>query len=383
MRKKKNYLKKVKWMKINFVDLKRQYESIKPEIDSAIKDVIDNTAFIMGPRLKSFEENFAKFCGAKHCVGLDNGTTALSLSIKALGIKPGDEVITVPNTFIATTLAISDAGAKIRFVDCDKDTYNMDPEKLRKAISEKTRLILPVHLYGQSCDMGEIMEIADEKGVPVVEDTCQSHGADFKGKKAGTFGKTGCFSFYPGKNLGAYGDGGAIVTDDEEIKEKIDMMRDYGQKQKYHHLIKGHNHRLDTLQAAILNVKLKHLSDWNDMREKNARIYTKMLSGCDGVITPVEHGNGKHIYHLYVVRVAAKKRDALLKHLADNQIYAGIHYPIPIHLQEAYSEYAGEKGRYPVTEKYADEILSLPMFPELTREEIENVCECVQEFLKR
>lgn len=372
-------------MKINFVDLKRQYESIKDEIDPAIQNVIENASFIMGPDMKEFEKEFAKFCGAKHCIGVDSGTTALSLAIKAIGIKPGDEVITVPNTFIATTLAVSDVGAKLKFVDIDPHTYNMSPDELEKAISEKTKLIIPVHLYGQCCDMDQIMKIADKHNIPVLEDACQAHGADFKGKKAGTFGIAGCFSFYPGKNLGAYGDGGAVITDDDQIAESIEMLRNYGQKKKYYHSLKGHNHRLDSIQAAVLRVKLKHLDSWNRSRNKNAQVYNKHLKKLIGekVIIPYEHGKGSHIYHLYVIRVPKDKRDGLIRYLAEKDIYAGIHYPIPIHMQDAYKELQEHIGKFPLTEKYAEEIVSLPMFPELTEEEIMFVCENIKEYLNK
>ena len=361
-------------MKVDFVDLKRQYLSIKGEIDSSIQNVIDNTSFILGEVVKDFEQDFAKFCSAKFCKGLDSGTSALHLSLKACGVGTGDEVITVPNTFIATVLGISQCGAKPVFVDADK-FYNIDVNKIEKAITKKTKAILPVHLFGQPCNMKVIKEIAEKHNLKIIEDACQSHGAEFEGKKVGTFGDVGCFSFYPGKNLGAYGDGGAIVTNNPEIDEKIEMLRNYGQKVKYHHLIKGYNNRLDGIQAAILKVKLKHLDKWNKKRRGNALLYNELLEDCN-VVTPSEMDNVKHVYHLYVIRV--KKRDELLKYLTDNKIYCGIHYPVPIHLQPAYSELNLKQGSFPITEGYAKEMLSLPMFPELQKEEIKYVVDIIK-----
>jgi dTDP-4-amino-4,6-dideoxygalactose transaminase/methionyl-tRNA formyltransferase len=368
-------------MKVNFVDLKKQYLSIKPEIDAAISRVLDNTSFILGSEVSDFEKNFALFCRAKHCVSLSSGTDALRLALKALGVGPGDEVITQANTFIATTLAISDCGATPVLIDCDPKTYNIDVNKIESAITKKTKVLLPVHLYGQTADMNKILELAQRYDLKVVEDACQAHGAEYKGRRTGTLGHIACFSFYPGKNLGAYGDGGAITTNDSELAEKILLLRDYGQKQKYHHLFKGYNCRLDSLQAAILNVKLKYIEEWNEKRRKNAALYSKLLSSVPGVVIPNSHPDFKHVYHLYVIRTGI--RDKLLEFLKNSNIFAGIHYPIPIHLQKAYEELGYKKGSFPVTEKFADEILSLPMFPELTEEEIIFVVETIKKALSK
>lgn len=363
-------------MKINFVDLKRQYEAIKGEIDACVNRVITSCNFVLGDEVNKFEEEFAAYCKSRFCVGVGSGTDALRLSLLAAGISSGDEVITVPNTFIATTLAISEVNAKIKFVDIDPETYTIDAARIEKAISEKTKAILPVHLYGNAADMAPIMEIAEKNNLAVIEDACQAHGADYKGKKVPT-GNIGCFSFYPGKNLGCYGDGGAIVTNNEEIAEKIKMLRNYGQKIRYHHLIKGTNSRLDTIQAAVLRVKLRYIEKWNGSRRRHAKLYNELLGGV--VELPVEKEYAKHVYHLYVIRT--KKRDELQGYLSKKGIASLIHYPIPIHLQKAYSDLNLGEGSFPITERYANEILSLPMFPELADEEIAYICESIKEFV--
>jgi dTDP-4-amino-4,6-dideoxygalactose transaminase len=369
-------------MKICFVDLKRQYENIKPEIDLAIADVLDRSAFILGEKVEKFEGEFAGFCSSKHCIGVDSGTSALALSLEACGIGPGDEVITVPNTFIATVLAISWVGARPVFVPIDPETYNMDSSKLEGMITEKTKAILPVHLYGQMCDMSHINELAEKHGLKVIEDACQAHGAEYRGKRAGSFGDAAAFSFYPGKNLGAYGDGGAIVTSNPEVDEKIRMLRDYGQKEKYHHVMMGYNRRLDGIQAAILSVKLRYLEKWNEMRRDNAGLYDKLLAGAGNAIeTPKEALHARHIYHIYALRLDS--RDSLKKFLEDGGVAAGIHYPIPVHLQRAYAGLGYKKGDFPVTEECSGRLLSLPMFPELKREEIEFVAEKINGFVSK
>ncbi len=364
-------------MKVNFVDLKAQYQTIKPEIDKAIENVISNTAFILGKAVAEFEEQFAGYCGAKHCVGINSGTSALIMALKALDVDEGDEIITTPNTFIATAEAISFAGATPVLVDIEEKNYNLDPAKLEKAITAKTKAIIPVHLYGQPADMDPILKIAKKKGIPVIEDAAQAHGAQYKGKKTGGLATAACFSFYPGKNLGAYGEGGAVTTDDEGIAQKVRMLRDHGSPKKFYHEFIGNNCRLEGIQGAVLSVKLKHLDKWNDGRRKNADLYRKYLEGT-GVGLPEEMPYARHVYHVFCVRV--KERQKLIDFLKEKGIFTNIHYPIPIHLQKAYSFLGYKKGDFPVTEGCMDKILSLPMFAELTEEEIKYTADCIREF---
>jgi len=364
-------------MKVPFVDLKAQYLGIKPEIDAAIKEVIDNTSFILGKAVSDFEKNFAEYCGKKHCIALNSGTDALYLVMLALDMKKSDEVITTPNTFIATAAAISHSGAKPVFVDCDRRTYTMDVNKIKDKITKKTKAIIPVHLYGQPCDMQPILELAEKHKIKVVEDCAQSHGAEYKGKMV-PVSDIGCFSFYPSKPLGAFGEGGAVVTNNDEIAEKIRMLRDQGQSQKYHHKYIGFNTRMHGIQGAVLGVKLKHLDKWNSMRRKNAKLYNELLEGA--CVTPYEAAYAKHVYHLYVIRV--KNRDKLQTHLNEIGIATGIHYPIPIHLQEAYKHLGLKEGSFPETEEYVKEALSLPMYAELSHEHMEYVANSIKEFYK-
>ena len=368
-------------MNIPFVDLNRQYKSIKDELDKEIFRVTETGQFILGEDVESFEKDFAKFVGAKYSVGLDSGTSALELSLRALGIGPGDEVITVANTFIATASSIAFVGAKPVLVDINPETYNIDPDKIKEKITKKTKAIIPVHLYGQPCEIDEIMDIAKKNSLYVIEDACQSHGAEYKNKKTGSIGDISAFSFYPAKNLGCFGDGGAIATNNEEIAEKIKMLRNYGQKQKYHHEFIAYNRRLDNLQAAILRVKLKYLEKWNEMRIKNARRYDQLFQDIGQIITPKAIKNSKHVYHLYVVR--CQERDKLQQFLKENGISTGIHYPIPIHMQPAFKNLGLNQGAFPITEKFCGEILSLPMFPELREDEIEYTVEKIEEFYSR
>jgi len=358
-------------MKVPFLDLKAQYEPIRGEIADAIQQVIDKTAFAGGPFVGQFEKEFAAFCGTRFATGVGSGTDALWLALLALGVGPGDEVITVPDTFIATAEAISWCGAKPVFVDVDPATYNMDPSKLEAAITVKTRAIIPVHLFGQTADMDPIMGIARKRKLFVIEDASQAHGAEYRGKKAGSIGDAGCFSFYPGKNLGAYGEAGAVVTNNEELDKKIRMLRDHGQAKKYYHSLIGWNARMDGIQGAILSVKLKHLPAWTEGRRRNAALYGEFLKGVKGVTPPTEAGYGKHVYHIYAIRVA--DRDRLIAALAEKDIHCGIHYPIPVHLLDAYESLNLRKGSFPVAEKSASEFVSLPMFAELTREQISRV----------
>jgi len=355
-------------MKVPFLDLKAQYESIRPEIAEAIRQVLDRTAFAGGPFVAQFEKEFAAFCDTRFAAGVGSGTDALWMTLLALGIGPGDEVVTVPDTFIATAEAISYCGAKPVFVDVDPVTYNMDPSRIEASITPKTKAIIPVHLFGQMADMDPILEIARTRKLSVVEDASQAHGAGYKGKKAGSIGDAGCFSFYPGKNLGAYGEAGAVVTDNEELDKKIRMLRDHGQAKKYYHSLIGWNARMDGIQGAILSVKLKHLSAWNEGRRRNAAIYDELLKGVKEVTTPKQAAYAMHVYHIYAIRVA--DRDRLIASLAEKDIHCGIHYPIPVHLLDAYKSLNLGKGSFPVAEKCAAEFVSLPMFAELTREQI-------------
>jgi dTDP-4-amino-4,6-dideoxygalactose transaminase len=358
-------------MPIPFLNLKIQHQTLKSEILAAVSEVLDSTAFAGGPYVAKFEEQFAAFCNTKHAVAVGNGTDALWFALLALGIGAGDEVITVPNTFIATAEAITYCGAKPVFVDVDEETYTMDPRLLEKAITPRTKAIIPVHLYGQMADMDAIMEISRKHKLPVIEDACQAHGAEYKGRKAGSIGDVGCFSFYPGKNLGACGEGGACVTNSLELKNKMATFRDHGQAKKYYHQVVGWNGRMDGIQGAILSIKLKHLNAWTEARRSHAKAYSTVLTHTHGVLAPKEASYGKHVYHLYVLRV--KNRDDLLKKLADKGVNCAIHYPVPLHLQEAYASLGLGRGSYPISERCAEEIISLPMFPELTVEEIRTV----------
>ena len=375
-------------MKIPLIDLKDQYLSIKLEIDQAIQEVLDSTSFILGEMVERFEQEFAEYCQAKYAVGVGNGTDALHLSLRACGVVKGDEVITVPNTFIATVEAITIAGARPAFVDIDPKTYNMDPGRLEEYIKlrlqdaggkNKLKAIIPVHLYGQPADMDSISEIAKRYGLKVIEDAAQAHGAEYKGRKVGGLGDVSCFSFYPGKNLGAYGDGGAVVTNDEEIATKVRMLRNHGRFKKYEHQFEGFNSRLDAIQAAILRVKLKYLDDWNRSRRKNAEFYNRSLKDVDGVVEPKVLEGMLPVYHLYVVQI--ERRDDLQTKLQEVGILTGIHYPITLHLQPAYSYLGKGKGDFPVAEDTAKGILSLPMFPELTKQQQEYIVEKMKKFV--
>jgi len=366
-------------MKILFVDLKAQYVSIKEEIDLAISNVIQDSAFIGGKYAKTLEGNFANYIGVKYCVGVGNGTDALYIALKALGIFGGDEVITVANTFIATSEAITMTGARVVFVDCDKNTYNIDVDKLEQAINVKTKAIIPVHLYGQPADMEPILEIANKYNLIVIEDASQAHGAKYKGSNIGTIGDCACFSFYPGKNLGAYGDAGAIVTNNEELAEKVRMFSNHGRKEKYEHEFEGVNSRLDGLQAAILDVKLKHLDKWIERRRTIAKMYDTGLK--DIVITPTVLPDVKHVYHLYVIRT--KNRDRVKELLAEKGIATGMHYPIPLPFQKAYS-YLGQKpADFPIAYSIKDEILSLPIHGDMTDEQVEYVIASLKDIVNK
>jgi dTDP-4-amino-4,6-dideoxygalactose transaminase len=403
-------------MKVPFLDLKVQYLSMKEEIHAAIQQVLDNTAFAGGPFVAQFEKEFAAYCDCKEGIGVGSGTEALWLCLLALGIGAGDEVITVPNSFVATAEAISFCGATPAFIDVDPRTYTLDPNKLEDYLKKRTRetgvrsrepktsneqpatsnvfsirnsqsaignrpkAVIPVHLFGQPADMDPILEIARKYGLAVIEDACQAHGAEYKGKKAGSLGDAGCFSFYPGKNLGAYGEAGAVVTHNSAMAGKMRMLRDHGQSKKYHHDVIGWNDRMDGIQGAILSAKLKHLSAWNDARRKNSQLYTKLLKGADHIIVPEEAAYARHIYHVYALRV--QNRDKLMNSLGERGISCGIHYPVPIHLTDAYKFLGLGRGSFPVAEQCANEFLSLPMFPELAQEQIEYACSEIKRLQK-
>lgn len=402
-------------MQIPFLDLKTQYEAIKPEIHSALQAVIDQTAFAGGPFVAEFERAFASYCGCTECVGVGSGTEALWMALLALGVGPGDEVITVPNTFIATAEAISFCGATPVFVDVDERTATMDTGKLEELLrwkmeegrgkqqkeegrgkmeatalspsshsslrtphsSPHLKAIIPVHLYGQPADMDPILELAEQYGLFVVEDACQAHGAEYKGKRAGSLGAAGAFSFYPGKNLGAYGEAGAITTNDKDLADRMRVFRDHGQSKRYYHDVVGWNGRMDGFQGAVLGVKLKYLEGWNIGRMEKAKFYRRYLEGVEGVVLPGEADYARHVYHLFPIRV--KNRDAVMAALAEKGIGCGIHYPVPVHLQKAYEFLGHHPGDFPVSEKISSELISLPMFPELTEEQIDYVAMALKE----
>jgi dTDP-4-amino-4,6-dideoxygalactose transaminase len=358
---------------IPFVDLKAQYRGIRDDVVPAMMGVIESAAFILGPQVRDFEKNFATYVGARHCVGVESGTAALVLALRALEIGKGDEVILPANTYIASALAVSMAGAVPVLVDMDAN-YLMDTSQLEAALSPRTKAIMPVHLYGQMVPMEPVMAFARKHGLRVIEDACQAHGAREGGRAAGSIGDAGCFSFYPGKNLGAYGDGGAIVTNDSDVEERLRLLRDFGQRKKYEHLVKGDNSRLDTIQAAVLDVKLRRLDEWNSARRRNAAAYDERLKAIGIAPPPCLQPEG-HVYHLYVIEV--DERERAMTALAERGIATGIHYPVPIHLQPAYAELAQCAGGYPRTERSASRILSLPMYAELTESQIDRVVDAL------
>ena len=393
-------------MKVPFLDLKTQYHSIKKEIDEAVLGVLESTSFVLGKRVSDFEEAFAKAHGVKQCVGVSSGTAGNHSVLWALGIGPADEVIVPANTFIATAWGATLCGAKPVFVDCHPESYNIDPEKVEAAITPKTKAIVAVHLYGQSADMDEInsqLQISNfelkETGtfvhrttgqtIYLVEDCAQSHIAEYKGKKVGGLGKASSFSFYPGKNLGAYGEGGAVMTNDESLAKKFRMIRDHGGEQKYVHDIYGHNYRMEGVQAAVLGVKLKYLEEWTNARRKIAEKYNRLLNGVGGLVLPREQAYARHVYHLYVVQVrdtsdarAISRRDALQKYLAENGIATGLHYPVPLHQQPCFKDLGYKPGQMPVAEVLANTGLSLPIYPEMTEEQVEYVAANIITYLK-
>lgn len=364
---------------VPLVDLKAQYAAIKFEIDSAIQRVLDNTGFILGPEVANFEAVFAAYVGAKGAVGMASGTAALQLALLACDVGPGDEVITSAHTFIATAEAISWCGARPVFVDIDPRTFNLDPNKVEDALTSRTKAIVPVHLYGQSADMAPLLELARRKGLWVIEDAAQAHGAEYQGHRCGTLGHLACFSFYPGKNLGAYGDAGAVTGNDMALLARIRRLRDHGRTGKYIHDEIGFGERLDALQAAVLSTKISHLESWTEQRRAHAREYNELLADCD-VVTPAEQPGNRHVYHLYVIRTL--RRDELLKHLTDRRIGAGIHYPTPLHRQPAYLKLGYGNINLPNTEQAAKDVLSLPIYPEMTLAQVNHVAKTVREFFK-
>jgi len=368
-------------MKIPFVDLNAQHAEIKKELKQAIKRVIEKSDFILGEEVRSFEKEFADYIGAKFAVGVNSGTDALFLGLLSLGVEKGDEVIVPAFTFIATALAVSFTGARPVFVDIDEQTYNIDINKIEKAITKKTKAIIPVHLYGQPADMHPILQIAKRHNLRIIEDCAQAHGAEYRfqetsnqkpvTRKVGSIGDIGCFSFYPTKNLGACGDGGMVVTNNKKIYKRLFMLRNYGRRDRYNHLVLGYNSRLDTVQAAILRLKLQKLDKWNNMRRQNAKIYNKYLKDCPGLVIPKEEEHLRHVYHIYAIRT--KNRNEICDRLKQEGISVLIHYPIPLHLQPVYKNLGYRRGDFPISEKVANEVISLPMFPHLKIKDIEYV----------
>lgn len=363
-------------MSVAYADLKAQYHGIKAEVDAAIFNVLESAQFVLGKEVAAFEEEFASYCHSRYCAGVNSGTSALHLALLAAGVGPGDEVITVSMTFVATVAAIRYTGAVPVFVDVDPRTYTMDPRRIEEAITSRTRAIIPVHLYGHPADMDGITAIARQHGLAVIEDACQAHGADYRGRRAGSLGDLACFSFYPGKNLGACGEGGAVVTANPEFMRLIRMYRDWGAEKKYHHVLKGYNYRMEGLQGAILRVKLRHLEAWTEARRAHAALYHRLLAG-NGVRLPEERLECRHVYHVY--GVMTPQRDLLARRLQEHEIQTNIHYPIPVHLLQAHADLGYGPGDFPVTEQIAREELSLPMYAEMPDGDIEQVAEVLRD----
>lgn len=362
---------------IRFVDLQKQYESIREEVNAAVSHVLASGQFVLGPEVEAFEREFAAYSGAEIGIGVSTGTSALHLALLAADIGPGDEVITTPHTFVATVAAIRYTGARPVFVDIDPESFTLDPAQLEAAVTTRTRAIIPVHLYGQCADMDPILEFARSRGLIVIEDAAQAHGAEYKRRRAGSMGDMACFSFYPGKNLGAYGEGGMVTTSNPDYERKIRSMRDWGQSQRYHHDFPGFNYRMEAIQGAILRVKLRHLDQWTEVRRANAAKYDELLSAA-GVAFPKEMAYARHVYHLYAIRTADRK--ALAAALHAQGVQTGIHYPIPVHLQRVHADLGYKAGDFPKAEAAAAEVLSLPMHGELAPGEVEEVCRAIASF---
>jgi dTDP-4-amino-4,6-dideoxygalactose transaminase len=362
-------------MKVPMVDLQAQYRALQSEIDEAVQAVVRSGQFVLGPAVEGFEQEVAAYCGTRHAVAVASGTDALHLALRAAGVGPGDEVVTTPFTFIATAGAISQTGARPVFADIDSDTFNIQPEQVEAAVNERTRAVLPVHLYGQPADLAPIRELCRRRGLALIEDCAQSFGAEYGGRKSGAYGDMGCFSFYPSKNLGAYGDGGMVVTDDDTAAERLRQLRDHGRVAGYRHAMIGYNSRLDELQAAVLRVKLRRLDEYNRRRRENARRYGARLADA-GVLPPVEDGKGLHVYHQYTVRAA--NRDVIRNALSAAGIASAVYYPVPLHRQEVYAaDHA--RASLPAAEAAAEQVLSLPMYPELTEDQIDEVARVVRQ----
>jgi len=366
-------------MAVPLVDLVQQYHRCKDEIDKAVQDVMEKGQFILGENVEKLEQEVAAFCGVKHGIGVACGSDALHLALVACGIGPGDEVITTPFTFFATAGAIDRAGATPVFADIDPDTFNISPHQIDQKINDRTRAIIPVHLYGHPADMQPIMSTANRYGLRVIEDSAQALGATYRGQQVCSFGDLACISFFPTKNLGAYGDGGMVVTDDDELAERIRILRVHGSRRKYYHQMRGYNSRLDELQAAILRVKFKHLVEWTEARVQTARTYSRMLSDLPGLVTPCVRDDAYHVYHQYTVR--SDRRDELRAHLKKSGIGTGVYYPLSLHLQKVFSSLGYAEGDYPESERATREVLSLPMFPELSEEQVVEVVEAIKSFV--
>jgi dTDP-4-amino-4,6-dideoxygalactose transaminase len=360
---------------VPFADLASQYRALKPEIDAAVERVFSSAQFVLGPAVEDFEARFAAYCQTAHAVGTSSGTSALHLALLSAGVGPGDEVVTVPYTFVATVAAIEYIGAKPVFVDVEPDYLTMDPAQVERAITPRTKAIVPVHLYGQPADIGPILAIARARGIPVVEDACQAHGSDYKGRRCGSMGLVNCFSFYPGKNLGAYGEGGAVTTDDPLLAAKVRSLRAWGEEVRYEHRHRGFNYRMDGVQGAVLGVKLAYLDTWTEARRERASWYERALQGL-GLRLPVERPGCRHVYHLFVVRTP--ERDRIRQQLAAAGVQTGVHYPVPVHLQPAYRDLGYDRGDFPVCELAATEVLSLPLYPELSEAQVGEVAQALR-----
>jgi dTDP-4-amino-4,6-dideoxygalactose transaminase len=369
-------------VRVPFVDLRSQYATIRDEIDAAVRLVLERASFVLGEDVAEFERAFAAFCGAREAVGVGNGTDALVLALNAVGVRAGDEVITAANTFVATAEAIVHAGAVPVLVDAAPGTYTIDPVRLEEAITPRTRAIIPVHLYGQPAEMHALVALAQRRGVAIVEDASQAHGATYRGRPVGGFGDAACFSFYPSKNLGAYGDAGAVVTNDADVALRVRRLRDHGGLTHYQHDVVGYNSRMDAIQAAVLTVKLRHLDRWNQLRQERGLLYSRLLADVPGLQTPVTHGDRTHVFHLYVVALTEGDRDSLRTHLLDRGVQTGIHYPAPVHLTGAFRNLGYATGAFPVAERASRQIVSLPMFPELPLDAVAYVVEEVRSFVQ-